>query len=84
LVSRRFSIKFGGALMMLAASATVLSAQYLGYPTAGVPKRPDGKPNMAAPAPRTADGHPDFTGMYGWVTRANCGAKESDDPGLFA
>ena len=33
---------------------------------------------MAAPAPRTADGHPDFTGMYGWVTRANCGAKCND------
>ena len=64
--------------MILAGSATALSAQYLGYPTAGVPKGPDGKPNMAAPAPRTADGHPDFTGMYGWVTRANCGAKCND------
>jgi len=78
LASTRFSIKFGGVLMMLAGSATVLSAQYLGYPTAGVPKGPDGKPNMAAPAPRTSDGHPDFTGMYGWVTRANCGAKCND------
>jgi len=53
-------------------------AQWLDYPTAGVPRTPDGKPNLAAPAPRTADGKPDFSGMWGWVTRANCGAKCND------
>src|SRR5262249_48740956 len=78
LTTQRFRARFATVLMILAGGATPLLAQYLGYPTAGVPKGPDGKPNMAAPAPRTADGHPDFTGMYGWVTRANCGAKCND------
>jgi hypothetical protein len=41
-------------------------AQWLKYPTAGVPRLSDGKPNLKAPAPRTRDGKPDFSGM--WLT----------------
>lgn len=47
------------------ASASV-AAQWLKYPTAGVPRTPDGKPNLTAPAPRTPDGKPDFSGL--WLT----------------
>src|SRR5882757_9657267 len=53
--------------LFLAASPTAFFAQWLGYPTSGVPQTPDGKPNLAAPAPRTADGKPDLSGMWGWV-----------------
>ena len=42
-----------------------LSAQWLHYPTPGIPRLPDGKPNLAAPAPRTPDGRPDLSGMWG-------------------
>jgi hypothetical protein len=38
-------------------------AQWVKYPTAGVPRTKDGKPNLAAPAPRTA-GKPDLSGMW--------------------
>jgi hypothetical protein len=31
-----------------------LTAQWLNYPTPGIPRTPDGKPNLVAPAPRTA------------------------------
>ena len=55
-----------------------LFAQWLDYPTPGVPRTADGKPNLAAPAPRTADGKPDFTGMWGWETPVPCGAHCSD------
>ena len=42
-----------------------VSAQWLNYPTPGIPRTKDGKPNLSAPAPRTADGKPDFSGMWG-------------------
>lgn len=66
------------ALIFVAAPA-VLCAQWLDYPTAGVPRTPDGKPNLEAPAPRTADGKPDFSGMWGWQTIGPpCGARCTD------
>ena len=40
-------------------------AQWLEYPTPGVPRLPNGKPNLFAPAPRTPDGKPDLTGIWG-------------------
>jgi hypothetical protein len=40
------------------------SAQWLNYPTPGIPRTADGKPNLTAPAPRMPDGKPDFSGMW--------------------
>lgn len=40
------------------------SAQWISYPTANVPRTPDGKPNLAAACPRTPDGKPDFSGLW--------------------
>jgi hypothetical protein len=40
------------------------SAQWLNYPTPGIPRLPDGKPNLSAPAPRTPDGKPDLSGIW--------------------
>src|ERR1700683_3977817 len=40
------------------------SAQWINYPTRGIPRTADGKPNISAPAPKTADGKPDFSGVW--------------------
>ena len=44
--------------------AAAMSAQWLNYPSAGIPRTKDGKPNLAAPAPKTSDGKPDLSGVW--------------------
>jgi hypothetical protein len=66
-------------LVFLAAAPAALFGQWLDYPTAGEPLTPEGKPNLAAPAPVGADKKPDFSGMWGWVNIGKpCGAQCGD------
>ena len=63
--------------MALGLSTTVF-AQWLKYPTAGVPRTADGKANLSAPGPRTPDGKPDLSGI--WLTdNGNCGRTQDPD-----
>ena len=45
-----------------------LGAQWLHQPTPGIPRTADGKPNSAAPAPRTPDRHPDLSGLWNKIS----------------
>jgi hypothetical protein len=44
--------------------ALPVGAQWIDYPAPGIPRMPDGKPNLSAPAPRAADGKPDLSGIW--------------------
>jgi hypothetical protein len=71
---RRFTLF---ALACVFGSVT-LFGQWLKYPTAGVPKTADGKPNLSAPAPRMPDGKPDFSGI--WLTADTfCGRNQDPE-----
>lgn len=52
------------AIVIVCAVSGTVSAQWLKYPTAGVPRTSDGKPNLKAPTPRTPDGKPDLSGIW--------------------
>jgi hypothetical protein len=63
--------------ILLSAVTTPLAAQWLTYPTPGMPRAADGKPNLAAPAPRTPDGKPDLTGV--WLRMSSYGRDVAAD-----
>ena len=65
---QNFNLKFSSASLMFVAGMIMLQGTLFGqwpnFPTQGVPKSADGKPNLLGPVPRTTDGHPDLTGVW--------------------
>jgi hypothetical protein len=57
-------MKFMTRLAAAALCIAPLPAQWLNYPTPGIPRTADGKPNLSAPAPRMPDGKPDLSGLW--------------------
>ncbi|HEV2200831.1 MAG TPA: hypothetical protein VGR73_13505 [Bryobacteraceae bacterium] len=53
-----------GLFVLFTFLSTGAHAQWLNYPTPGVPRTRDGKPNLAAPAPRAGNGKPDLSGAW--------------------
>jgi hypothetical protein len=63
------------AIVLLFCAVAPVQAQWLHYQTPGIPRTPDGKPNLAAPTPRTPEGKPDLSGF--WRTDAAGTAETS-------
>jgi len=51
-------------VVVMCAVSLCAQGQWLNYPSAGIPRTADGKPNLSAPTPRTPDGKPDLSGVW--------------------
>jgi hypothetical protein len=78
--SRRASA--GAVALALAVSVSTVAAQWPNRPLPGVPRAPDGSPNLAAPAPRAPDGRPDLSGV--WEPMPDPGGKPGGIEGIVA
>jgi hypothetical protein len=59
-------LKPSAAVVLAVAVVTgaAVQAQWHGHRTEGIPRHPDGRPNLSAPLPRMADGRPDLSGLW--------------------
>jgi hypothetical protein len=60
----RTLLDVAAVMAMLFLICTPLEAQWSKVPALSIPRGPDGKPNLSAPAPRLPDGHPDLSGIW--------------------
>jgi hypothetical protein len=66
------------AALVLTVGASPVGAQWLDRKTPNIPRTPDGKPNLTAPAPRGPDGKPDLTGIWSQVGRPDVRPSPAD------
>ena len=52
------------SILLLVVTGVTLPAQWLVYPTPGIPRTQEGKANLAAPVPKAVDGKPDLSGLW--------------------
>jgi hypothetical protein len=60
----RFATGASLTFLLWTAAVAPVYGQWLNQANPGIPRLPDGKPNLAGPLPRTADGKPDLSGIW--------------------
>ena len=60
----RAAVQLLSSVAMVVLICAPVHGQWVKVPAGGIPKGPAGKPNLSAPAPRSADGHPDLSGVW--------------------
>ena len=58
------------------------AAQWIDYPTPGIPRTADGKPNLSAPVPKTANGKPNLSGLWQRARGTNRPTQRTNNAGL--
>src|SRR5688572_11368324 len=76
----RLLLPFCTVLVFSAAAA--ISAQWSAYRTPAIARNADGTPNLAAPAPRSADGRPDLSGV--WAPASDTEGRPGGIEGIVA
>lgn len=66
--------------VLVAALSSALAAQWPQYPASGVPRGADGKPDLTAPAPRTAEGVSDLSGIWNYAGLLGFRDRPPDPP----
>src|SRR2546426_10199246 len=64
LLSLKNLLRVASSMALLALICTPVHGQWTKVPASAIPRGPDGKPNLAAPAPRLSDGRPDLSGIW--------------------
>ena len=67
-------------LSILFATSTLACGQWIHYEKKNVPRLPNGKVNMTAPAPKQADGKPDLAGIWLGDNWGPAGARPNPPP----
>ncbi|HKF68719.1 MAG TPA: hypothetical protein VKB36_19355 [Vicinamibacterales bacterium] len=73
----RFHLLLSVFVALILASVTGF-AQWLHYPTDGIPRKADGKPDLTAPAPKLPDGKPDLSGLWHATQARQCTNAKGD------
>ncbi|HTI49292.1 MAG TPA: hypothetical protein VL475_00010 [Planctomycetaceae bacterium] len=68
------------AIVLAIGLGAPVAAQWEGYPTPGIPRLPDGKPNLSGPVPKASDGKPDLSGIW-LASRAIFDLRQAMKPG---
>jgi hypothetical protein len=63
-ILRLFAATAAAIMVTAMFSSSPAHAQWLKFKTPGIPRTPDGKPNLSAPAPRAPNGKPDLSGLW--------------------